>query len=833
MRAMVDKSLFHNIEDAFIKIGYKRNLIKSNYQYADLFSVSAPIRAIEYAIFGQEPLDYRSACFGIQTAKPNFSSDVVVNELRALGAPQILIIHNGTTERWAITEKEPLLQDKYKTAQLPDIVIKNVDDWNPKAIIRAKSGFSKPSSRQMDFVDIGLIPALEHEAAKKIDSLLSSLLHQAEEEFKKHKHSFDASVIFRVVFSLLAAKLLKDRAVINSSAINFSDPQSALNAVSSHYGASLNITTSIPVSTLYSISQEIGRSFSLKNISVDTLTYVYENTFVSKESRKELGIHSTPSFVADYLLSQLPLDDMPKSLWHTLDPMCGHGILLIAAMRRMRDLLPPDWGGKRRHNFFIEHLHGIEIDPFSVEVARMCLMLADFPESNGWDINKADAFDDNMLEESSTKNMILVANPPFEKIKIDGKTVPKPLEFLRRTLHFLPEEALIGLILPRSFLDSSTYKEERKYLINNFEINTITTLPDKIFLHSEAETAIVSAKKKSPLKLKCLVYREVRDAHREAFKIRCGFTWQEKISQSYFDNTRDNRLVVPLLKELWDRLESYPCFEEIIISRTGIRYKKNIPLGELIRNSESPDYRKGFFNVNDDYYQYVANDAVYMSLKKEHIKNAAWKYNWDIPKIILPVGRMARGPWRFAAAIDTDGRVVSRSFYAIWPKMSSSVSVYTIAALLNSPIAQAFVYSNVSDRNLLVKTYGAIPIPKLENLQQSDQIISKLVKSYIAEVETNQKQAYNTLLKIDSEVLKLYELTPKLERQLLDIFWGQERPIPFEFKGYIPPEMISWIPLHIYISTAFKEGTLEKVMSRIPTIKDKEFIEYLKNIGTE
>ncbi len=43
------------------------------------------------------------------------------------------------------------------------------------------------------------------------------------------------------------------------------------------------------------------------SISVDTLTYIYENTFVSPESRQKLGIYSTPSYVADYVMSQIPI----------------------------------------------------------------------------------------------------------------------------------------------------------------------------------------------------------------------------------------------------------------------------------------------------------------------------------------------------------------------------------------------------------------------------------------------------------------------------------------------------------------------------------------------
>ena len=92
---MGDNLTFSKIDDAFVKIGYRRGLIKKGYQYADLFSPGVPIRTVERAIFGQEPLDYRSACFGIQIGEPNHRSAALANQLIALGAPHVFILNYG------------------------------------------------------------------------------------------------------------------------------------------------------------------------------------------------------------------------------------------------------------------------------------------------------------------------------------------------------------------------------------------------------------------------------------------------------------------------------------------------------------------------------------------------------------------------------------------------------------------------------------------------------------------------------------------------------------------------------------------------------------------
>ncbi|MBI4685475.1 MAG: N-6 DNA methylase [Nitrospirae bacterium] len=834
---MGDNLTFSRIDDAFVQIGYRRGLIKKGYQYADLFSPGVPVRTVGRAIFGQEPLDYRSACFGVQIAEPNRPSAALVNQLKALGAPQIFVLNNSFSERWVITEREPILRAKYKTVNLPNVITQNINEWNPKAIIRAKTGFAKPAPQQMDFIDIGLLPALENQAAEKIDYLLKAILHDTEGELKKHKLPFDSAIIFRVVFSLLAAKLLKDRDTLNSIVIDFSLPQTALQAVSNHYGPSLPFETSrIPAATLKTISQEIGSSFSLRNISVDTLTYIYENTFVSKESRESLGIHSTPSYVADYVLSQMPIGDLLINQWHTTDPMSGHGIFLIATMRKMRDLLPQNWSGRDRHNFFVKHLHGIEIEPFSVEVARMCLMLADFPEPNGWDLKHHDVFAGRTLENAAANTMILVGNPPFENIEGRIPDTPKPVELLRRALPALPDQALIGLVLPRSFVDGSDYKKERETILNSFELISLTGLPDRIFLHSDMETAIIVARKHQPQHKGSVVYREVKDHERKVFRSRHQVTWEDKVPQSFFEDTMDGRFIVPLLREIWERLEYYPKLNDVADIRIGVQYEPTLVRGmlkEIIRSKPFSGSAPAISMITKGYMQFIAKDTVYISTDKNLRRiraRGAWDLNWKKLKVVIPASRMSRGPWRYAAAIDTEGRIVSRGFYAVWPK-TETVNVEVLAALLNSPIAAAFTYAHSFQRTIPKRAYQDIPIPEMPS--DSVQVIYSLVHSYVEALHRNKAEAKNILLQIDAEILKLYSLPPRLEKKLLDIFWGQQRPVPFEFTGYIPVEIDSWIPLHIYLSEQCRESTPRKIMERIPLIRDKEFINYLKNLGSE
>lgn len=61
-------------------------------------------------------------------------------------------------------------------------------------------------------------------------------------------------------------------------------------------------------------------------------------------------------------------------------------------------------------------------------------MLADFPESNGWDLRNADVFEGKTLERVAANSMIFVGNPPYENIAGRRPDTPEPVELLRRAL---------------------------------------------------------------------------------------------------------------------------------------------------------------------------------------------------------------------------------------------------------------------------------------------------------------------------------------------------------------------------------------------------------------
>jgi len=88
-------------------IGYRDDLLRDNYPFPDVLDASSLTRRIDLAAFAQEPLSYRSACFGVIV--PHAQDTTAIRPYRALGAPQIFALYpqHGRFLRWLIPAHEP------------------------------------------------------------------------------------------------------------------------------------------------------------------------------------------------------------------------------------------------------------------------------------------------------------------------------------------------------------------------------------------------------------------------------------------------------------------------------------------------------------------------------------------------------------------------------------------------------------------------------------------------------------------------------------------------------------------------------------------------------
>ena len=810
-------------------LGYVGSLIQENYEFADMLSDDNAVNQIPIAAFAQDPPSYRNAAFGVAIANGRSGSELI-HIHRALGAPQIFEVNNDRIVRWKVnSEGRPSRLGETSTEELSQVFGQNREMWLPQRILRAKSNASQ--AIQLDFFDLGLLPLLEQEARTKLDRQLTSVVDLAKETFNRRVKFTDDLYppLFRLIFRLIAAKMLGDRQYPGDWKTN--DAKSVLQAVEGFYFRQGIVEPALEDPTTQQETWEwIQKICRFQNLSVDSLAYVYENTLVTQETRRAYGTHSTPYAVAEYIVRNLPFEDIDEDERKVFEPFSGHAIFLIAAMQRMRELLPSRMSPSDRHEYFVKMLSGIENDEFALEVGRLSLMLADYPNPDGWRLHKADAFDSPKFEHELCSANIVLCNPPFgpftkgeKSLYGDGLSTTKSREALQRVLEKPPQ--LLGFVLPKVFLEGSGYRRLRAKLGEIYSTFELLALPDRVFEHSGAETVVLlSTKRESGPK--SLAVGEVLNPNLQDFYANQRVSYQarkvvEKPAQEFAQ-----RMWLTQLEEVWSATSRSQTVGALATIHRGVEYNQRIGRdgGKFVSRTPRPGLVAGLHKVDDNIEPFIVTRIDYLDLSKEVMRGSAHAYEWSAPKLIVNANPQPRGYWRITASIDRSGLVCYQNFHAIWPKTDLPLEV--LAAVLNGPVANAFISTRDPVRHVHVRTLRDIPVPEFS--REHAEYLASLVHQYVDTRNkwiSRQLQEYKAeaecrrlISAIDVEVLKAYDLSPEQERTLLDWFTGSRRLGPFEFTEYFPRSFAPRIPLHVYISDEFAQASAAETIRRLPAI---------------
>lgn len=113
------------------------------------------------------------------------------------------------------------------------------------------------------------------------------------------------------------------------------------------------------------IAQEIS-NFDFNNVDEDILKGVYQE-LIDIDTRHSLGEYYTPDWLCERIIKEFQFGKKDK----ILDPACGSGSFLRAAIHRIKEL-NPDVTVEELN----EQIYGIDIHPLSVQIAKTTLLLA-------------------------------------------------------------------------------------------------------------------------------------------------------------------------------------------------------------------------------------------------------------------------------------------------------------------------------------------------------------------------------------------------------------------------------------------------------------------------
>lgn len=827
-----------DLEPHLRRCGYGNDQLAMPFRFDN---VTVPVVA-----FAGRPWDSWSACIAVVDVDGD--SRTSADRVKTLGAPTVFACHGGGVDWWAMGPAGPKGEPRFLAwSKVGAALRQEKDSLHPSRIYASK--LRKPDSlgEQLWFFDAGLMPAVERNRGRTLTRLVEEVIDGLRGELGTRLRPRQAQEdVYRTVFWLLAAKILQDKRVSNFIRIELTNVDEVFDRIGRHHGE----TGRFPPfgksgrSAIDAAAERIAACGSLADVSSESLAHVYENTLIDKTAgsskrrkasraydiRKELGIHSTPSVLINHMLSQLwPLiEEIEPDDRHVFEPACGHAPFLTASMRWLRAWGAADASGDS-HQYLRSHLHGLESEPFAIEVAKLALTLGDEPHGNRWALTQGDMFEPGVLAGHAKRARILLANPPYErftdehrrKYKRSGTEITsqtKAVEMLKRVLPALPPDSVFGLVVPQGVLYQEEADEVRKVLVSEFEFSEISLFADNLFEKGDAETAILLGRRNGLSRgAPNLRYRRVYEGDMEGFKNRLAFSSERILTQDRFVNAGRSDLRVPELEEIWKYLSSFPRLASLAdIGQGLIHHGRDLPTGAWTVES----YRKrrgvaGFADVPADLNVYGLPVTASINLEKAVIRRPVSGTTTGVGQVLLNYHPVSRQPWRLKPVIDRKGHAVTSSFLTIRPLDPRTPLEYPWC-LLVSPLANAFAYCFLQKRNILAGSVRQLPVPRTDESGVS-RILAAASKyldlgrqsEQFMGVAPSADSVHAALLALDAEVLKLYDLPPRLERQLLDLFTGVERKgVGCEFRGYYPPGLDAYVPLHELISDDYARSTL-------------------------
>ena len=334
-KSETQRGIYRAVLSGLRALGYSGELLVEDYSFGDWFVQGVPEREIPAAAFGQTPVSYDSACFGVVLSNGESDRDLVAR-YRALGAPIVFEVADDRLRQWVMARREGDIRqlDDIAPEQIEKQFSDNAQNWRARDFLRAKDLGDFHWNRQLELF-AGLLPELEHEIRDKLDPMLRSALSAASREYRaKTSKGPEQETLFRLVFWLLTGKVFHDRGIRGFSEIGEDDgAEAVVTAVAGHYGTKPpRLLTREARRAAFS---RIWLDMDFRNLSVDVLSHIWSTTLVTPQLKKKLGIHRTPRTIAKYVVDRVPFDVEGDRHKTVVELCCGSAVFLVATMSRL------------------------------------------------------------------------------------------------------------------------------------------------------------------------------------------------------------------------------------------------------------------------------------------------------------------------------------------------------------------------------------------------------------------------------------------------------------------------------------------------------------------
>jgi hypothetical protein len=277
--------------------------------------------------------------------------------------------------------------------------------------------------------------------------------------------------------------------------------------------------------------------------------------------------------------------------------------------------------------------------------------------------------------------------------------------------------------------------------------------------------------------------------------------------------------------------------DDLAFVQKGFEFKNEEELHGQVVESDRPKagWTQGFIRAEGSFGVWQEPPLVWLNYSKRLLRRVGAPHKPRVPQVLANYAPSVPGPWLIKATLDPDGRPVTSRFVTIRRRVNAPPPEF-FWAVMNSPVANAFAASWPDKRQTLVKDWRTLPVPnpspeRVSAIVQAAKAFLTLMRNAdgLMVVQPSNSKIRAALLTLDAEVLKLYGLPVRLERQLLDYFRGHARKgVGCVFGDYFPADFESFVPLHKFISPAYRKSTVENVAARMKPGESATVLEALR-----
>lgn len=803
------------IKKCLLQLGYRTDDVHSAYRFAAVETAARDVRDVSMAAFLDGPASYKTAALAVVQTEGAGNTQEEVIARRSLGAPYLIVLGKEKASAWTYTLDGPSKIDESAIADWESLIGNQQVLFEANAVRQLKLVRLRNESHAWSLFDPATLRAIQADTQSAVSDLLEEFLGRFQGiSTGELSLEDDYRTLFPMTFRLLAAKILVDREDARFASVDVHDVKATLTAIEKLYSLSplqvrWNAARQLQVSKAWT---DLRGGLYVRNIAADDLAFVYEHTLITPEIREKYGTHSTPSSVADYVVRSLNLPDGDEAQKLVVyEPFAGSCVFLTAALRRFKELLPTDWSPKQTHAHLVEHFKASEIDAFACEIARLALILADYPNHNGWRIENEDLFARDRLLERAKSASIVVCNPPFEDfVELpDGHSIHKPISALETILKAQPQ--YLGIVMPPGLSTHKKYRAVLEALTQQYSDVEVLVLPEGAFREAAVGAEVLIAQQPR-------VTSDIQPTTRLTHSQVTRSDWS-RFEHTLRPTSQETQIVDPQrapgliglrpLRDIWEELSSCWRLNSVAEIHRGLEWTYD--QSRASRPVAAPGFRPGLHRYSDGgFTQFRIAQTVYLDCQREYLRGNAISHPWHLPKLICNSIRTSRGPWRLAASVDLSGLVASQQFLGMWLNTQSQAGhtdLQALCAIINSPVANAFSFCHDGAKGMRIATMGQIPLPR----QAVAGTLYELINEYQSVVgntesgplfENHARSAVSILMEIDALVLAAYDLPPKLERALLRFMRDGDRPCSHAFPNYPGSEQnAAAIPLKTRLST--------------------------------